>query len=325
MFQKLGVDAVFLANTSLQDANFCYFSGLAGAEHAVLLLFPKDKVLFLSEMEFERARRSSGIKDIRTSKDPFADASAELLERKVKHLGVNKRFIPVSLVEKLPFVLVDCSGHLSSLRAVKSKEEVSRIKKAGRIALKALDSVSFSGSERTIAASIDFALSLQAMTSFQTIVAGDSHSSMPHHVPSSYSPRSLVLADFGARFENYCSDITRMHYFRKKPEFERIHSIVRDAQELAIGMIRPGVKARDVDSAVRSFFESKGLAGYFLHSTGHGIGIEVHEAPLISPNSRDVLKEGMVFALEPGLYLKRFGCRIEDNVVVTRSGCRSLT
>ncbi len=116
-----------------------------------------------------------------------------------------------------------------------------------------------------------------------------------------------------------------MHYLKKDPEFERIHSLVQEAQHIGEGIAAPGVNAKEVDSTVRSFFESKGLGKNFLHSTGHGIGLETHESPGLTPSSKDVLKEGMVFTIEPGLYFRRFGCRIEDDFIVTRSGCRRLT
>ena len=325
MFRDFGADAIFLANTSFQDADLTYFSGLGDIAHSVLLLFQRSKVLFVGEMELERAKKTSTIRDIRPSKDPIKDAVSELSQRKVRKLAVNKRFLPVSVAEKLPFSLVDCSEALFSLRSVKSKLEVSWIKRAAKISLASFETVSFSGSERNIAASLDFELNSRAELSFRTIVAGDSHSSMPHHSPCSSCPKALVLSDFGARFRNYCSDITRMHYLRKKPEFERIHSIVQQAQDIARDTVRPGVKAKDVDLVVRSFFRSKGLEKYFIHSTGHGFGVAIHEAPFLSSNSRDILKKGMVFTIEPGLYLKRFGCRIEDDFVVTRSGCKRLT
>jgi len=324
-FEKLGADALLLANGSCQDANVPYFTGLWGFDYVAFVAGPGFEVLFVSEMELERARRASKVRDIRVTRDILADVLSELSQRKVRSLAVNKRFLSLSLAEKLKFDLVDCSDHLLSLRSVKSKKEVSSIKKAAATAKKAFASLSFSGTEKDISASFDFAVNKSASVPFPTIVAGDSHSSMPHYSPGTYSPKSLVLVDFGARVGNYCSDITRMRYLKNNPEFERIHSLVQEAQHIGESIAAPGVNAKDVDAAVRSFFESRGLGNNFLHSTGHGIGLEMHESPMVTPSSKDVLKEGMVFTIEPGLYFRRFGCRIEDDFIVTRSGCRRLT
>lgn len=324
-FEKLGADSLLLVNGSCQDANFPYFTGLWGFDYVAFVAGPGFEVLFVSEMELERARRVSTVRDIRVTRDIIADVSSELAQRKARSLAVNKRALSLSVAEKLKLPLVDCSDYLLSLRAVKSKSEVASIKKAASVAKKAYSSLSFSGTEKDISASFDFAVNRSASIPFPTIVAGDSHSSMPHYSPSAYSPKSLVLVDFGARVDNYCSDITRMHYMKKDHEFERVHSIVQEAQHVGEAIAAPGVDAKDVDLAVRSFFDSKGLGKYFIHSTGHGFGLETHESPMVTPTSKDVLKEGMVFTIEPGLYLKKFGCRIEDDFIVTRSGCRRLT
>ena len=152
---------------------------------------------------------------------------------------------------------------------------------------------------------------------------------MPHGVASKKKIKNgdFVTLDFGCINDYYCSDLTRTFVVGKpSEEMLEIYEIVKEAQQKGLDVIKPGIKAKDVDFACRDFINKMGYGDYFTHSTGHGLGIVVHDALAISPNSDIVLKEGMVFTVEPGIYVEGLGgVRIEDDVVVTSTGCEILT
>lgn len=325
--RSLNADALFISSP---DPNLYYLTGLSyGSYEQTIFLLTKEKAaLYTSKMELGRAGKESKM-EVSAPKDVFKELRSVFRENKIRRLAVNKRALPLSLAEKLQKKLkarlVDFSEALAKVRMVKNKQEIALIKKANAIAKKAYSKADFSGSESDIAASIEYALRERGATpAFETIIAGGSNSSYPHHRTSLQKPRGLVLCDFGARRDNYVSDLTRMHYLRRKKEFSDLNAIVEEAVDVALSKVRPGVKACVIDSAVRSFLETKGMDKFFTHSLGHGIGVEVHERPMIAPKSRDVLRENMVFTVEPGVYMKEFGCRIENDVLVTRRGCRVL-
>ena len=152
---------------------------------------------------------------------------------------------------------------------------------------------------------------------------------MPHAAPTDrkFKAGEVVLIDFGAVFEGYHSDLTRTFCLEEEPEeVKRLFQILKSAQEAAIEQVKPGVMAKDIDALARGVIERAGYGPFFGHGTGHGVGIEIHELPRIAPTSEAVLEEGMVFTVEPGIYLPdRLGMRLEDMVLVTRQGCRVLT
>lgn len=165
--------------------------------------------------------------------------------------------------------------------------------------------------------------------SFETIAALDARSSLPHAQPGPSRARrnSFLLLDWGARYLGYCSDLTRVFALASIPAWlRRAHEAVVEAQAEAIARVGPGVKARDVDAAARSVLRKRGLARYFGHGLGHGLGLEVHEGPRFAARSTDVLAPGMVVTVEPGVYFPgRGGVRIEDDVVVTEGGAEVLS
>lgn len=164
--------------------------------------------------------------------------------------------------------------------------------------------------------------------SFQTIIGSGHHSALPHH---STGERMLqegdaVVIDFGCLLKDYCSDTTRTIVIgQASDKFKKLYEILKHAQQKAIDAVRPGVKACEVDSAARKHITDNGYGEYFFHRTGHGIGLEVHEMPYITESSQVVLKPGMVFSIEPGIYIEgEFGMRIEDLVMVTEDGVEVL-
>lgn len=174
--------------------------------------------------------------------------------------------------------------------------------------------------------------------SFNPIIAINQNAAKAHALPSDMRVKSgdLVLLDAGVRYKKYCSDRTRTAFFEgdlnftKEQNFQNskqqeIYEIVKEAQNLAIKAIKPGVRASDIDKAARDFIAKAGFGEQFFHSTGHGVGIDIHELPNINPKDSTTLKKGMVFSVEPGIYLRgEFGVRIEDVIVVSDEGCEIL-
>lgn len=165
--------------------------------------------------------------------------------------------------------------------------------------------------------------------SFEAIVGSGPNGAQPHYRHGDRTIRSNepVILDFGAKWDCYPGDQTRTVVFDGEPpeEFETIHGIVWDAFQAGVDAVAPGVEAQDVDRVVRSVIESAGYGDGFLHRTGHGLGLEVHEPPYIVEGDDTVLEPGMVHSIEPGIYLEgEYGARIEDIVVVTEDGCEQL-
>ncbi len=227
------------------------------------------------------------------------------------------------------------------LRSIKFKEEIRKIEKAcqiGDLAFKfILKKIKVGVSEKEIAGKLEVFIKNQgAEISFPAIVAFGKNSSVPHHQTGEAKLESkkgqFVLLDFGARFENYCSDMTRTIFFGKPSDRQKkMYQTVLEAQQKAIDFINSTlksgkeVKASQPDKAARDYIISKGYPT-IPHSLGHGIGLEVHEHPSISPKSRETLKEGMVFSIEPGIYLEDFGgVRIEDLFVLENKNLKQIT
>jgi len=165
--------------------------------------------------------------------------------------------------------------------------------------------------------------------SFETIVAGGAHAALPHATPRPVlvDLQGLLLIDMGAKVDGYCSDMTRTFLGPQAPdEMVRVHRAVLDAVEAALAAIRPGVPCKDVDRAAREVLEQHGYGERFIHSTGHGVGLEIHEGPTLAPSSEGLLEAGHVVTIEPGVYLPGVGgVRVEDFVVVTDGGYDNLT
>jgi len=165
--------------------------------------------------------------------------------------------------------------------------------------------------------------------SFETIIASGARSALPHGRASEQviQPGGFVVCDFGVILEGYCSDQTRTVWVGDvSADARQAYEAVREAQQAAIDAVRPGATCGDVDEAARKVLRKAGLGKYFTHSTGHGVGLEIHEAPRVAAGQKEVLKPGMVITIEPGVYFPgKWGVRIEDMVVVTASGCEVLT
>jgi Xaa-Pro aminopeptidase len=239
----------------------------------------------------------------------------------------------LSALKKLVPVSVRTTSSIETLRSVKDPWEYRLTCQAVRMAVAAFDQtlqeMQPGMREFEVAARLDYHIHRQGATNaFDTIVAFGPNGSRPHHRPG---PRRLrandtILMDFGARSQGYCSDITRSFSIGRAPRlFEKAYQTVRQAQQAAIAAMGPGVRLSDVDRAARGLIQASEFPVYG-HGTGHGIGLEVHEAPTMNPHASDVLTCGQIVTIEPGIYLPgKLGIRLEEDVLITSKGARVLT
>jgi len=232
--------------------------------------------------------------------------------------------------------LVATEGLVESLRRVKDAGEVARMAEAARIADDALATVrprlAEGPTEREIALDLDVEMRRLGATgsSFETIVASGPNGAKPHHRPGErrIAPGELVVVDFGAVVDGYCSDMTRTLCVGEPASATaaRMVDVVTESQRAGVDAVRAGVEAKAVDDACRAVIADAGWADAFLHGTGHGVGLDIHELPRVASTSTDTLVAGWVVTVEPGVYLPEYGgVRIEDTVVVTEEGCTVLT
>ena len=228
---------------------------------------------------------------------------------------------------------------MARLREVKDGDEIERMRRAAALGCAlfehVLEHMSGDVTESEVAAQLEFAARMagaEAM-SFETIVAGGTRSAMPHGRASTAKlpRRGFATLDFGVLLDGYCSDMTRTVHLgklgRKAGSRERdVYDAVLTAQAAAVAAVRPGVTCEAVDEAARGILRKAGLVKWFTHSTGHGVGLEIHEGPRLATKQTQVLQPGMVVTIEPGVYLPgEFGVRIEDMVLVTENGSEVLT
>ena len=217
----------------------------------------------------------------------------------------------------------------------KDMEEVKALRKAGSLVARGFDYIKKIARpgmrECDLAAEFESHIRKHGAikTSFDSIVAAGENAAYPHYITGNRILRKndIVLCDIGALADGYCSDLTRTFFLGKiSPLGKKIYDIVARAQCLAIQAVKPGVKTAQIDRIAREEIERAGYGRRFIHSTGHGVGVEIHEAPWVSPASRDVLEPGMVITVEPGIYLEGWGgVRIEDTLLVTKTGYEILT
>lgn len=269
-------------------------------------------------------------------------AAADLIEKlKPQRLGFESRYLPYHLYsflrEKLPagVEFAPTTGMVEGVRAIKDEEEIALMQRALELTWRAFDGIipliKVGVSEKDLAVELEYKLLRGGADklSFDIIVASGERSALPHGRASrkKIGPNEFVTFDFGIYLEGYASDMTRTVYIGK-PDQEaiQVYQTVRRALERAAEEARPEMECRQLDSVARDYIEQRGYGKFFVHSTGHGIGLEVHEQPIIGQRQEARLAAGMVFTIEPGIYLPGWGgVRIEDVVALEADGCRLLT
>lgn len=341
-----GVDALLV--THLPDVR--YLSGFTGSSAALILTngAPRRAVLFTDGRYTAQARAEAAGTRVVIAPKPLQAACEWIVKHRVKRCGFEAAQTTVASLSAMRKAVTGASKPKSSkpkfvavkplvarLREIKDAEEIQRMRAAAAMGCmlfdRMLDLLQPGMTEMTVAAELEFAARRAGAEgmSFQTIVASGIRSSMPHgHASSAKLPhRGFVTLDFGVVLEGYCSDMTRTVHLGLATAPERqAYDAVLEAQEAGVAAVRAGVSAGDVDEAARSVLRRARLDKWFTHSTGHGVGLEIHEAPRLAAKATQLLEAGMVVTIEPGIYMPgKFGLRIEDTLVVTRTGCEILT
>lgn len=321
--------------------NLEYLFNFRGSSGLALCLGGESRLLVDSRY-FEQAQSKSVNCQPVLSPGPLAETLKHLLQpaalRSRLRLGVEARHISYDWILQInswgvPLYLEDTRDLIQQIRSIKEETEISLLRQAFRLAIYAydrlLEKIEPGLSEVEVAARLEYELRKKGGEglAFETIVASAHRSSLPHAAPTDRIIRSrdLVLIDFGVRYGGYCSDMTRVHFLpsASRPD---IFEIVQEAQAAALARVKPGVLSTQIDSAARQVIAQYGYGENFGHSTGHGLGLEIHELPGISSRRPVELECGMVFTIEPGIYLPgQYGIRLEEAVVITSTGYRLLS
>lgn len=318
--------------------NLRYLIGYTGDNG--LLLFTHRRTIFFTDFRYkEQIKREVKGCRIRIAKKRLFDELAEYNLKGIKRLGFESQYISVNtykrLTKKLKGIkLIPCKDITGELRMVKDEEELLKIRRAARITdsvfKEILSLIKIGVREKDLSLEMEYRLKKKGEgIPFPLIVASGPNSALPHAQPTNrrFRNHDFITLDFGTVYKGYASDFTRTIVLGKAtPKQREIYSIVSEAQRRAIEGIRPGIKATVVDALARDYIKAKGYGEYFGHGLGHGVGLVVHEGPLLSGMSRDTLKKNMVATVEPGIYIPKFGgVRIEDLVRVDSKGPELLT
>jgi Xaa-Pro aminopeptidase len=335
-----GVDALLVTHPA--DVRYlCGFTGSSGA----LALVGGRAVLFTDGRYTSQAKAEAPGTRVVIAKKPAMIAACEWVEATgvrrcgfdaahttVAALGTMQKTVSTK-VRKGMFVAL--GSLVAGLREVKDADEIERLRAAARVGCELFEGMltylEEGLAESEVAATLEYAARLAGTQglSFDTIVASGERSALPHgRATSARLPkRGFVTLDFGVILDGYCSDMTRtLHLGKALPGERDVYDFVLEAQEAAVAAVAPGVTAGDVDEAARRVLRRVKLDKYFSHSTGHGVGLEIHEGPRLAAKQGQVLEQGMVITIEPGVYMPgKFGVRIEDMVLVTATGGEILT
>jgi len=333
---KDGLDGILFSSLE----NIRYLCGFTGSDGAFLLT--QKESFFLTDSRYwtqaEEEVRESGIVHYRKKLDGIASLLSEL---KLKRIGFESASLSFSshrsLLEKLAHGtdLIPLENEIKGLRTVKDRRELALIKGAIDVASNAflhiMEILKPGVPEKRIATEMEFFMKRSGAEaiSFDLIVASGKRSALPHGkaTDKKIADGDFILIDFGSRVEGYSSDQTRTVVCGKpSAEQKKVHRVVKDAHDKAIEAIRPGIPLQAVDAAARDHIRKKGYGEYFGHGTGHGIGLAVHEEPGVNTENKGLAQEGMIFTVEPGIYIPDWGgVRIEDMVRVTAHGAEVLT
>lgn len=337
-----------MLNYILKDENAVYFECGYSCDNEIFIKF-QNRGFFITDSRYAiEARSIITNSEVIESRDIIK--SARLL---LRSLGVRDMIYNPSDFSYFDFVNLSRDLHINFIaknefsklkRQIKSSLEIEILKEAARLGASKFDelsqAISSGMSEKTINFKAEniFRDGGNLALSFAPITAINANAAKAHALPLDERIKSndLLLVDAGVRYQRYCSDRTRTAEFKdgfkftKEQKFSNskqneIYQIVKEAQNLAIKAVKPGVRACDIDAAARDFIAKNGYGECFFHSTGHGVGLDIHEFPIISPKSTTIIEAGMVFSVEPGIYIENeFGIRIEDVVVVTNDGCEVI-
>ena len=347
------IEAIFIT----KPENILYVLGFK-IESDVFIMIPKEDTknnngkawIFLNALEYDQANKiinadkaMSEIFDIiliPTGKPKFIQKTINKL--KLNTVGFEDDFISVKKYEewKKKFLnsnFIGASDILNKARLIKTEKEIQRMKDAaelGDIGFKTIFNAIEEGmTEKELAAEAEYAMRKAGSdgTSFDTIVASGEKSAYPHSITSNKKVQDgdLIIVDIGAKYNGYCSDMTRTFIFGKRDQAKMdLVNLVNEGQQFALDNVKAGLNCKELDKLIRDYFmdKNKDWGSRFIHSLGHGVGIDIHEDPYLSPISQETLEENMVVTIEPGLYIEGLGgARTEDQIVIKKDGFISLT
>jgi Xaa-Pro aminopeptidase len=333
--EKLRLDQLLV--THMPNVRYlCGFTGSSGA----LLVGERGATLFTDGRYTVQAKQEATHARLRIARGNAAAAALASIKGPRKHaVGLEGDHLSVSAYKALrkatKSLLKPTSGLIERTRMIKDAEEIVQLHAAVMLASGLFDvllhGIKPGTTESHVAAELEYVARRSGAEgmSFETIVASGERSAMPHGVASENPiPASgFVVLDYGVILAGYCSDMTRTVHVGSPGEKQKaLYQAVLDAQLAAISAVHPGQEAGKVDQAARKVLKKAGFASYFTHSTGHGVGLEIHEPPRLGKDQKELLQPGMVITIEPGAYVPGLGgVRIEDMVVVTETGCQVLT
>ncbi|MDP8982609.1 MAG: Xaa-Pro peptidase family protein [Acidobacteriota bacterium] len=335
-FQQLKIDALVVSALP----NVRYLTGFTGS-NGLVILWPGGSILF-TDPRYTIQAASEAACTVKIVRQHLPLEAARFIKRKQwKRIGFEKTRLTFegyqTLKDELPMgaSLKPVAAAIEALRAIKSLEEIEKIRRSVVLNSRAFEAtakrVKAGVSESEVAAELEYQMRRRGAQhpAFETIVAAGERTALPHAQPTGrkLANNELLLIDMGASLDGYASDMTRMLFMgRPGTQVRSMYRAVLEAQLAAIDSVREGVTAQNVDRAARRVLKEHGLDKAFVHSTGHGLGLEIHEPPRIGKKDETPLKAGMAITIEPGAYLEGTGgIRIEDTVVVTENGCEVLT
>ncbi len=329
-----GLDAILFTDR----LNIRYLSGFTGTESALVVSRGR-AILFVDSRYTTQALDQTDCQVIEV-RERWQDIFLKMQNLEIATLGVESNVMDLDTYMKIKNLykgieLTPLGSQLKYLRVAKDSAEIELMNEAARISEVALDDVLGRGvvGRRECDVAFDLECKMRRLgasaVSFDLIVASGPRAAMPHGVASDrlIGRDEALLIDFGCVYMGYASDQTVTMWTGEPPaEFVDYYKLVYEAQQKAIAALKPGAVSAEVDRQARGHLESAGLAKFFGHGLGHGVGLNVHEMPTLSPTSSDVLRQGMVVTVEPGIYLaEKYGIRIEDTLVVTDNSCQSIT
>ena len=345
-FQKIaarlesnGLDAILLTG----EANRFYGSGFHSAGTDGVALVTRKRAYYFTDSRYTEAAaryvQGAELREIGRGRGYGTLVQEVVAEERIRRMGFEDAYMTVQDHERyrkaLSCDLIPATDLLWDLRMVKDNEELEAMVAAQRIAEKALENILEEirpgVTEKEIAARLQYLMLHYGASdmSFDPIVVSGPNGSLPHGVPSEKTIQwgEFVTMDFGCIYHGYCSDMTRtVAVGFATEEMQAVYNTVLSAQKAGIAAAKAGATGREVDGAARAVIDAAGYGDYFGHSFGHGVGVEIHEAPNASPMNDKPLSAGAVISAEPGIYLPgKLGVRIEDVILLTEDGCRNIT
>ena len=300
-----------------QFTNVEYISNYKPTSFAFCVI-KENPIIYASQMDMEIANRESSIEVKQYEK--FETMIDELKKEGIRNLAIEPSLVYSNYEKFKDDFKIESKNYVDKQRMIKSSSEIENIKKATQIAqtaFKELDVANRKETEDVLAFDLVRLMIENGASgeSFDTILVSGSNTSLPHAIPQSKTLETPILVDWGAKYNGYCSDNTRTIVYNEKEQ--EILDIVRESHDKAIKAIKPGLKCCEIDKVSRDIIKEYGYGDKFIHSTGHSLGLDIHETPTFNARDDTIIEKGMVITVEPGIYLEgEFGVRLEDTVAI---------